>query len=135
MKDQIHAIWCVLSFLDLGRPIMHSGFVSLRTFLAHYWDWNRGFSMRKLTGMVRLFRISKLFTVTDQRQFRLWRSSRNSTISSHRSMIGTKRTRRIDNLLVPPWRRSLKSRLKVTSFHLRHMCDLNVCLFSFSDRS
>ena len=87
VKDQIHAIWCVLSFLDLAQLTVHSGFVSLRTYLARYWDWNRGSSMSKVAGMVKLFRISKLFVVTDQRQFRLWRSSQNSTISSRRSMI------------------------------------------------
>jgi len=48
VKDQIHAIWCVLSFLDLVQPTVHSGFVSLRTYLAHYWDWNRGSSMSKV---------------------------------------------------------------------------------------
>ena len=87
VKDQIHAIWCVLSFLDLAQLIMRSGFVSLRTYLARYWNWNIRSSMGHVAGMVRSFRISKLFIVTDQRQLRLWRSSRNSTISSRRSMI------------------------------------------------
>jgi len=47
VKDQIHAIWCVfkLSSLDLAQPTMRSGFVSIRTYLARYWDWNRGSSM------------------------------------------------------------------------------------------
>jgi hypothetical protein len=45
-------------------------------------------------------------------------------------MIGKKKMRRIEKLLVPPWRRSLRSHLGVTRFHLVHMCDLNVCLFS-----
>jgi len=81
-------------------------------------------------------RTSKLFIVTDQRQSRLWRSSRNSTISSRRSTIGIKKTRRIEKLLLPPWRKSSRSLLRVTSFHLAHMCDLNVCRFSsFSDQS
>ncbi len=135
VKDQIHAIWCVLSFLDLAQLTLRSGFVSLRMYVARYWDWSRGSSMSNVAGMVRSFRISKFFIVTDQRQFRLWRSSRNSTISSRRFMIGTKKTRRIDKSLVLPWRRSSRSRLRVMSFHLAHMCDLNVCLFSFSDRS
>ena len=135
VKDQIHAIWCVLSFLDLAQPTMCSGFVSLRTYPARYWDWNRGSSMSNMAGTVRSFRISKLFIMTDQKQFRLWRSSRNSTISSRKSMIGTKKTRRIEKMPVPPWRTSSRSRLRVTSFHLAHMCDLNVCLFSFCDRS
>ena len=87
VKDQIHAIWCVLSFLDLAQLIMRSGFVSLWTYLALYWNWNIRSSMGCAAGMVRSFRISKLFIVTDQRQLRLWRSSRNSMISSHRSMI------------------------------------------------
>jgi len=87
VKDQIHAIWCVLSFLDVAQPTMHSGFVSLRTYLAHYWDWNRGSSMGNVAGMVRSFRICKPFIVADQRQSRLWGSSRNLMISSRRSMI------------------------------------------------
>jgi hypothetical protein len=91
--------------------------------------------MSNLAGIVRSFRIFKLFIVTDQRQFRLWQSSRNSTISSRRYMIWTKERRRIYKLLVPRWRRSSRCRSGVTSFHLAHMCDLNVCLFSFSNRS
>jgi len=71
VKDQIHAIWCVLSFLDLAQPTLRSGFVSLRMYLARCWDWNRGSSMSNVAGMVRSFRISKFFIVTDQRQFRL----------------------------------------------------------------
>ena len=133
--DQIHAIWCALSFLYIAhwQLTQHSGFVSLRMYLARYWNWKRGSSMSNVAGMVRLLRISTLFIVADQRQFQLWQSSRNSTISSHRSMIGTKKRRRIEKLLMPPWRRSSRSHLRVTSFHLVHMCDLNVCLFSFSD--
>ncbi len=133
VKDQIHAIWCVLSFLDLAQPTLYSGFVSLQMYLARCWNWNRDSSMGNVAGMVRSFRFSKLSIVTDRRQFQLWQSSRNLTISSRRSMIGTKKTRRIEKLLVPPWRRSLRSHLRVMSFHLRHMCDLNVCLFSFSE--
>ena len=53
VKDQIHAIWCVLSFVDPAQPTMHSGFVSLRTNLAPYWDWNRCSSMSNVAGMVR----------------------------------------------------------------------------------
>jgi len=135
VKDQIHAIWCVLSFLDLAQLTLRSGFVSLRMYVARYWDWSRGSSMSNVAGMVRSFRISKFFIVTDQRQFQLWQSSRNLTISSRRSMIGTKKTRRIEKSLMPPWRRSLRSCLKVMSFHLAHMCDLNVCFLFFSDRS
>ena len=48
VEDQIHAIWCVSSFLDLAQPTMYSGFVSLRTYLARYWDWNRGSSMNNM---------------------------------------------------------------------------------------
>jgi len=48
VKDQIHAIWCVLFFFDLAQPTMHSGFVSLRTYLGRYWDWNRGSSMSSM---------------------------------------------------------------------------------------
>jgi len=132
VKDQIHAIWCVLFFPDLAQLTVHSGFVSLRTYLAR---WNRGSSMSKVAWMVRSFRISKLFIVADERQSQLWWSSQNSTISSRRSMIWMKKTRRIEKLLVPPWRRSSRSHLKVTSFHLVHMCNLNVCLFCFSDWS
>jgi len=49
-------------------------------------------------------KISKLFKfiVTDQRQFQLWQSSQNLMISSLRSMIGKKKTRRIEKLLMPP---------------------------------
>jgi len=65
VKDQIHAIWCVLSFLDVAQLTMHSGFVSLRTYLARYWDWNRGSSMGNVAGMVRSFRICKLFIMAD----------------------------------------------------------------------
>ena len=88
--------------------------------------------MNNMAGMVRSLRISTLFFVTDQRQFRLWRSSRNSTTSSPRSMIGKKQTRRIEKLLVLLWRRNSRSRSRVTIFHLVHMCNLNVCLFLFS---
>ena len=71
VKDQIHAIWWVLSFLDLAHLTMRSGFVLLRMYLARYWDWNTGSSMSSVAGMVRSSRISKLFIVTDQRQSRL----------------------------------------------------------------
>jgi len=89
--------------------------------------------MNNVAGMVRSLRISKLFIMTDQGQLQLWPSSQNLMISSHRSMIGKRETRRIEKLLVPPWRRSLRNHLRVTIFHLVHMCNLNVCLFSFSD--
>jgi len=48
VKDQIHAIWCVLFFPDLAQPTVCSGFVLLRMYLARYWDWNRGSSMSKV---------------------------------------------------------------------------------------
>ena len=111
---------------------MHSGFVSPRTYLDRYWNWNKGSSMSNMVEMVR-FRISKLFIMTDQRQFQLWQSSRNSMILSPRSMIGKKKMKKIEKLLVPPWKRSSRSHLRDTIFHLVHMCDLNVCFFSFSD--
>jgi hypothetical protein len=53
-------------------------------------------------------------------------------ISSHKSMIGKKETKRIEKLLMPPWRRNSESHLRVTIFHLVHTCDLNVCFFFFS---
>ena len=87
--------------------------------------------MSNMAGMVRLLRIPALFIMTDLRQFRLWQFSQNLMISSRRSMIGKKTTRRIEKLLVPPWSRSLRSHLRVTIFHLVHMCGLNVCVFFF----
>jgi len=60
----------------------------------------------------------------------------NSTISSRKSMIRTKTRRRIYKSPVLPWRISSRSRLRLTSFHPAHMCDLNVYLvLSFSGRS
>ena len=53
VKDQIHAIWCVLCFLDLAQLTISSGFVSLQTYLAPYWNWNRSSSMSNVAGMVR----------------------------------------------------------------------------------
>ena len=139
VKDQIHAIWCVLSYLYMVHTTlateMCSGFVLLQMYLARYWSWNRCSSMRNVAEMVRSLRIFRLFIVTDQRQFLLWWSSQNLMISSHRSMIGKRKTKRIEKLLVPPWRRNLSGRSKVTNFHLLHMCDLNVCLFFFSNWS
>jgi hypothetical protein len=85
-----------------------------------------------MAGMVRLLGISTLFFATNQRQFQLWQSSRNSTISSHRSMIGKKKTKKIEKSLMLPWRRNSRSHLRVTIFHHVHMCNLNVCLFFFS---
>ena len=135
--DQIHAIWCALSYLYMAcwKLTMCLGFVLLQMYLARYWNWNRGSSMNNVAGMVRLLRISKLFIVINQRKPPLWRSSWNLMISSHRSMIGKKKMRKIEKLLVPPWRRSLRGHLRVTIFHLVHMCNLNVCPFSFSNWS
>ena len=114
---------------------LYSGFVLLQMYLAHCWNWNRGSSMSSIVEMVRSFRISRLFIITDQRQLQLWQFSQSLMISSHRSMIGKKKTKRIERLHVPPWRRSLKSHLGITIFHQVHMCNLNVCLFFFSDQS
>jgi len=44
-----------------------------------------------------------------------------------------KEDKEIEKLLVPPWRRSLRSHLRVIIFHLAHMCSLNVGLFFFSN--
>jgi len=41
-----------LTFLDLVQLTMRSGFVSLQTYLARYWDWNRSSSMSNLAGVV-----------------------------------------------------------------------------------
>ena len=114
---------------------IHSGFVSLRMYLAHYWNWNRCSSMTSVAGMVKSLRTSALFLVADQRQFQLWQFSQNLMISSHKSMIGKKETKRIEKLHMPPWRRNSESHLRVTIFHLVHMCDLNVCFFFFSHGS
>jgi len=114
---------------------MCSGFVLLLTYLARYWNWNRCSSMSTVAGMVRSLRISTLFFMTDQRQCQLWQSSWNLMISSRRSTIGKKITRRIEKLLMPPWRRSSRIHSRVTNFHPVHMCDLNVCFFFFSNWS
>ena len=82
--DQIHAIWCALSYLYMAcwKLTMCLGFVLLQMYLAHYWNWNRGSLMSNMAGMVRLLRISILFKfiVTDQKQFQLWQSSQNLMI-------------------------------------------------------
>ena len=52
VMDQIHAIWCVLSFLDVAHLIMCSGSASLRMYLVHYWNWNEDSSTSNVAGMV-----------------------------------------------------------------------------------
>jgi len=55
VKDQVHAVWCDLShlYMEHWQLTIHSGFVSLRTYLARYWNWNRCSSMSNIAGMVR----------------------------------------------------------------------------------
>jgi len=129
----VHAIWCILSYLYMEHwqltiiqciqvlfrfgcilPIIVIGTGILQW--ATQWKWWDHLE-------------SLLIFVNDQQQFQLWRSSWNSMISSCRSMIEKKKTKRIEKLLVPPWRRNSRGHLSITNFHLLHMRNLNVCIF------